>query len=61
MAEKGTERKDNIEDLVYETRFLLNVLIDLLVEKKLITEKEVYDRFDQELTKAEKELESSGS
>ena len=61
MAENTKEQPETLEDLVYETRFLLNVLIDLLVEKKICTEEEVYNKFDKELTKAEAELDSSGS
>ncbi len=61
MAENTKEQSDTLEDLLYETRFLLNVLIDLLVEKKICTEEEVYNKFDNELTKAENELDKTES
>ncbi|MFC1517939.1 hypothetical protein ACFL5G_05250 [Candidatus Margulisiibacteriota bacterium] len=57
MAEKNElVRSEDLEDLLYETRFLLNVLMDLLVEKKVLTEEEIFDRYDEELSKAEKEV-----
>ncbi len=50
------ETPQSLEDLVYETRFLLNVLVDVLVEKKILSEDELYDRYDKVLDDAEKEL-----
>jgi len=55
MAEVNKEPEQSFEDLVYETRFLLNVMIDLLVEKKVITEDELYAKYDKVLAEAEKE------
>lgn len=57
MAEKKKKDVDSpeeLEELVYETRFLLNVLIDLLAEKKIITEDELYKKYDQILDSVEK-------
>ncbi len=55
MAEQNNDKEQSFEDLVYETRFLLNVLIDLLVDKKVITEDELYTKYDKVLAEAEKE------
>lgn len=57
VEEQNIPETDDLEDLVYETRFLLNVLIDLLVEKKILTEDEVYKKYDTALEAAEKEVE----
>ena len=46
---------EELEELIYETRFLLNVLIDLLAEKKVISEDELYKKYDQVLSSIEKE------
>lgn len=46
-----TDEQENVEDLLYETRFLLNVLIDVLVSKKVFTEDELYKKYDEVLEK----------
>jgi hypothetical protein len=48
---KNSDEQENIEDLLYETRFLLNVLIDVLVAKKVFTEDELYKKYDEVLEK----------
>jgi uncharacterized protein with PhoU and TrkA domain len=48
---KNNEEQENVEDLLYETRFLLNVLIDVLVSKKVFTEDELYKKYDEVLEK----------
>lgn len=60
MAENNEDLPKSMDDLVYESRFLLNVLIDLLVEKKVITEDELYKKYDTLLSQAEKEAGSAG-
>ena len=52
------DEEENIEDLVYETRFLLNVLIDVLVAKKVLTEDELYKKYDEVLEKMDDGAES---
>ena len=47
------EPQDNLEDLVFETRFLFNVLIDLLLDKKVITNEELQKKYEQVLNEAE--------
>jgi hypothetical protein len=42
------------EEIAYETRFLLNVLLDLLVKKKLITEEEFSKEYNEILAKINK-------
>lgn len=42
------------EEVAYETRFLLNVLLDLLVKKKLITEEEFSKEYNEILAKINK-------
>ncbi len=53
MAEhnRNNDEQENVEDLLYETRFLLNVLIDVLVSKKVFTEDELYKKYDEVLEK----------
>jgi len=53
MAEQNRngDEQENVEDLLYETRFLLNVLIDVLVSKKVFTEDELYKKYDEVLEK----------
>jgi hypothetical protein len=53
MAEQNRngDEQENVEDLLYETRFLLNVLIDVLVAKKVFTEDELYKKYDEVLEK----------
>jgi len=48
---KNNDEQENVEDLLYETRFLLNVLIDVLVSKKVFTEDELYKKYDEVLEK----------
>jgi hypothetical protein len=47
--------EEALEDLLYETRFLLNVLVDLLVEKKIINETELKAQYEKVLAEAEQE------
>jgi len=42
---------NEVEEIAYETRFLLNVLLDVLVKKNLITEAEFSKEYETILSK----------
>ena len=58
MAEKEKELKpdslEEIEELGYETRFLLNVVIELLVKKNIIKEDDLEKLYNEILSKEDK-------
>jgi hypothetical protein len=63
MAEEISNQpeENSLEDIAYETRLLLNVVLDLLTEKKIITEDEVFKRYDETLSEAEAELDKDSA
>jgi hypothetical protein len=54
-SHEDLDDEEALEDLLYETRFLLNVLVDLLVEKKIINETELKTQYEKVLAEAEQE------
>jgi hypothetical protein len=46
-----------LEELSYENNFLLNALIDVLTKKGLLTEEEIYERYDQLMAEIQADIE----
>lgn len=64
MSKKENKKEENYEneevdeyDLIYEAHLKIDALIDLLIEKKLINEKEFEDKLDQLMEEDLKEAE----
>ncbi len=47
-----------IEELAYENNFLLNALIDVLTKKGVLTEDELYERYDQLMAEIQADIEN---
>jgi len=45
------------EELTFENSFLLNALVDILIDKGIIKEDELFERYENLLTEAEAEIE----
>lgn len=55
MEENNRDLRDKeLEEITYETRFLLNILLDLLVKKNVFTEEEFSKEYDNVLQKINK-------
>lgn len=60
MADVTDNFEDNdlsAEELTFENSFLLNALVDILIEKDIISEDELYQRYEDLLSQAEEEAE----
>ena len=53
-APNNPKANQELEDLVYETRFLLNVLVEVLVKKNIFSEKEFTETYHTILNEEEK-------
>lgn len=53
----GIDRE--VEEITFETRFLFNIMMDLLVKKNVITEEEFRQEYESALAKIENNTKSS--